>query len=242
MQVIKLNAIPSTNDFLKELIQTGNAENFCCVVAENQTKGRGQMGASWSVEEGKNLTFSLYIENIIADIAEIYLLNVAVAVSIFRTLERNNISKIAIKWPNDIMADNKKLGGILIENSIKGDGSITSIVGIGLNVNQKSFENIPTASSMLINASKNFDKEVLLMDLLQEIETTIVSMKFNRAELWSIYKSNLFRKDVPTVFEIGDSGRFMGIVRDVSAQGLLIVEHEDESFHHYNIKEIKMLY
>lgn len=242
MQVIKLNAIPSTNDFLKELIQTGNVENFCCVVAENQTKGRGQMGASWSVEEGKNLTFSLYIENIIADIAEIYLLNVAVAVSIFRTLERNNISKIAIKWPNDIMADNKKLGGILIENSIKGDGSITSIVGIGLNVNQKSFENIPTASSMLINASKNFDKEVLLMDLLQELETTIVSMKFNRAELWSIYKSNLFRKDVPTVFEIGDSGRFMGIVRDVSAQGLLIVEHEDESFHHYNIKEIKMLY
>lgn len=242
MHLIKLNAIPSTNDFLKELIQKEFVENFTCVVAENQTKGRGQMGAVWSTEQGKNLTFSVYVENVISDIADIYLLNVAVAVSVVKVLQQNLISKTAIKWPNDIMADNKKLGGILIENSIKGDGSITSIVGIGLNVNQKNFEDVPTASSMATNTDKIYDKELVLTELLKELENSIVSMKYHSAELWSIYKSNLFKKNIPTVFEVEEGVRIMGIIRDVNSQGLLILEHENESRHTYNIKELKMLY
>lgn len=242
MQIIKLNAIPSTNDYLKKLAQAGIVENFSCVVAENQTQGRGQMGAEWTVDEGKNLTFSLYIENVIYDIAEIYLLNVAVAVSLYNVLNRQNISKLAVKWPNDIMAENKKIGGVLIENTIKGDGSFTSIVGIGINVNQKRFENMPAASSMAIIASRLFDKEVLLVDFVMEIEKTVLAMKSNVLSLWTIYKKHLFKIDVPMAFEIANGDKFMGIIKDVSPQGLLIVEHSDESLHYYNIKEIKMLY
>ena len=242
MHLIKLNAIPSTNDFLKELIQSSIVENFTCVVAENQTQGRGQMGATWSVEQGKNLTFSIYIENIISDIAQIYLLNVAVAVSIFKVLEEHKISKLAIKWPNDIMAEGKKLGGILIENSIKGDGSITSIVGIGLNVNQSEFENMPLATSMFNITTATFDKDLLLSNLTSQIENTLMSLRNNSSELWATYKNNLFRKDLPTAFEVSDGKRIMGIIRDVTEQGLLVMEDDDENLNYYNLKEIKMLY
>ncbi len=242
MRIVKLSAIPSTNDYLKNLSQAENLENFTCVVADNQTAGRGQMGAQWDVIEGKNLTFSVFIKNVIFDIAEIYLLNVAVAVSLYQVLEKNNLSKLSVKWPNDIMAENKKIGGILIENTIKGDGDITSIVGIGINVNQLEFSNIPTASSMAIVASQLFDKEQLLEAFIKEIENTVLNMKSNTADLWSIYKSNLFKINIPVAFEIATGEQFMGIIKDVSPQGLLVVELDDDSLQYYNIKEIKMLY
>ena len=242
MRLIKLDAISSTNDFLKEMILSNSVENYTCVVAENQTDGRGQRGAGWTVESGKNLTFSIYIQDAISDISEIYLLNVAISVSIIEILKRNNISNLSIKWPNDIMAEGKKLGGILIENSIKGDGSITSIVGIGLNVNQLLFENLPTATSMSRISSSTFDKELLLLEFLDKIEATLSTIKFRSEDLWSFYKLNLFRKDLPTAFELETGKRIMGIIRDVSAQGLLLVEHEDDQIASYNIKEIKMLY
>ena len=242
MRIVKLNATPSTNDYLKQLSQAGMVDNFTCVVAENQTQGRGQMGAQWAAEIGKNLTFSVYVENLISEISQIYVLNVAVAVSIFKVLQNNNIPKIAIKWPNDIMADNKKIGGILIENSIRGDGNITSIVGIGLNVNQNIFDNIPTASSLALAAFKFFDKEKLLGELLTELKSTILKIKTNEDYLWNFYKSHLFKKDLLMVFETSDGKKLMGIIKDVNAQGLLLVEHEDDSNRLYNIKEIKMLY
>ena len=242
MRIVKLNAIPSTNDYLRKLSQDQELENFTCCVAENQTKGRGQMGAQWSVEEGKNLTFSVYIEKVIADVSQIYLLNVAVAVSIFKTLENYNIPKLAIKWPNDIMADTKKIGGILIENSIRGDGTINSIVGIGLNVNQINFEEMPSASSLALVTSSIFDKEVILINLLKELEITVTGMNYNCEKLWRTYKAQLFKKDVLMVFEVADGKKLMGIIKDVSRQGLLIVEHDDDNFKNYNIKEIKMLY
>lgn len=242
MNLVKLNAIPSTNDYLKKLAQLGSVKNFTCVVAENQTKGRGQMGAEWTVEEGKNLTFSIYIEDVILDISEIYLLNVAIAVSLYNVLKSQKIAKLSVKWPNDIMAENKKIGGILIENTLKGDGSITSIVGVGLNVNQKQFGNMPTASSMSVVAARVFDKEMLLEEIVREIEKTVVSMNNNAMMLWSTYKSHLFKKDVPMAFEIANGSRFMGIIKDVSPQGLLVVESEDNGLQYYNIKEIKMLY
>ena len=242
MEIIKLNAIPSTNDYLKKLTQAGIVENFCCVVAENQTQGRGQMGAEWTVDEGKNLTFSVFIKDVIFDIAEIYLLNVAVAVSLFRVLKKHNISKLSVKWPNDIMAENKKIGGILIENTIKGDGDINSIVGVGINVNQMQFTDMPSASSMAIIAAHFFDKEELLIDFIQEIQRTVLNMKMNTSELWSVYKSNLFKISIPVAFEVANGEQFMGIIKDVNPQGLLVVERDDDSLHYYNIKEIKMLY
>ena len=119
MQLIKLDAIDSTNEFLKGLSSNQLLENFTVVTAENQTKGKGQMGAIWNSEPSKNLIMSVLVTDFVTDINQIFDINIVVSVSIIQVLQDLNIPELSIKWPNDIMSYNKKIGGILIENSIK---------------------------------------------------------------------------------------------------------------------------
>ena len=121
MSIIKLNAIDSTNDFLKVLSRNQSVDNFTTVVAQKQTNGKGQMGAVWQSEEGKNLIMSVLVKDVLQNVDEIFHLNVAVALSVIQVLEVFNIPNLSVKWPNDIMSDPKKICGILIENSIKSD-------------------------------------------------------------------------------------------------------------------------
>ncbi len=243
MNIIKLDAINSTNDYLKGLLQKQFVENFTIVTAENQTNGRGQMGSQWNVEEGKNLTFSVLVKDLLLEISHIFHLNVAVAVSIIEALSFLEIKDLAIKWPNDILAEGKKIGGILIENSIKSDGEIFSVVGIGLNINQKDFQNLPKASSISILKNAEFDKQEVLVSILQNMGRNIsMVMNKNTGPLWQKYHSCLYKKDIPMPFEDKDGKKFMGIIKEVDKDGKLRVELEDNSIKGYDIKEIKMLY
>ncbi|MDG2433324.1 biotin--[acetyl-CoA-carboxylase] ligase, partial [Flavobacterium sp.] len=109
MKLIKLDAIDSTNEFMKELSKSQQLENFTVVTAENQTKGKGQMGSIWDSETGKNLTMSVFVKETILDINHIFTLNIAVALAIYTALETVNIPALSIKWPNDIMSYNFKI-------------------------------------------------------------------------------------------------------------------------------------
>ena len=119
MRLVKLDAIDSTNDFLKDLVRQQNVENFTVVTAENQTKGKGQMGAVWNSEIGKNLIMSVLIKDFLFNSKDVFNLNIAVSLAVIKSLERLEIPNLSIKWPNDIMSGDKKIGGILIENSFK---------------------------------------------------------------------------------------------------------------------------
>ena len=119
MHIIKLNAIDSTNSYLKELTSKQTVENFTVVMAENQTNGRGQRGANWEVETGKNLTFSVLIKDVLLNFEEVFNLYVVVAVSLFQTFIKLKIPDLSIKWANDILSDKKKICGILIENQFE---------------------------------------------------------------------------------------------------------------------------
>ncbi|MFM7017654.1 biotin--[acetyl-CoA-carboxylase] ligase [Flavobacterium sp.] len=242
MSVIKLSAIDSTNDYLKELSRNQIVENFTTVVANKQTKGRGQMGAAWVSEEGKNLITSILIKDVLQDVDEIFHLNVAVALSIFEVLKANDLPNLAIKWPNDIMSEQKKIAGILIENSIKSDGKIESVVGIGLNVNQKSFENLPKASSMAVVTNSEFDLDEILNQLIFQIKKNcsyILTRQTDR--LWQDYHCNLYKINVPLAFEDANQHKFMGIIQGVSTNGLLEIKLEDDSIKSFGIKEVQIL-
>ncbi len=241
MPLIKLDAVSSTNDFLKDLAQSTNPENFTIVSAESQTAGRGQMGAKWVSEKGKNLTMSILIKNALSDIAEMYNLNIVVSLSVIAALETYKIPKLSIKWPNDIMSGNKKIGGILIENIIKSNGDIASVAGIGLNVNQTDFPALPKASSLCVEANKIFDKFEVLQAISTEIMATIPKLESDMNSLWENYLSRLFKKGVPMAFE-KDGLRFMGIIQNVTKTGRLELLLEDDSICSYEIKEITMLY
>lgn len=240
MHLIKLSAIDSTNDYLKALNSENDPESFTVVTAEIQTKGRGQMGAKWITEPGKNLIVSVLIKDILTDADQIFLLNATVATSIISALKKFDVPDLAVKWPNDILSANKKIGGILIENSFKGDSRIDSVIGFGLNVNQTDFTDLPKASSLLNVTGTVFNKEEILIEI-------ITLLKDNIAEglsdgIWETYNNLLFRKNIPTAFEDTEGIRFMGIVTGVGKDGKLEVQMEDDSVKQFGVKEVTMLY
>jgi len=242
MKLIKLDAIDSTNDFLKGLSSNQLLENLTVVTAENQTKGKGQMGAVWNSEPGKNLIMSVLIADFVTDINRLFDVNIVVSVTIAQALEDFNIPELSIKWPNDIMSYNKKIGGILIENSIKSDGSIHSIAGLGLNVNQINFENLPKASSLAVICKTTFDKENILLTIIEKLEQNIQLWIRNSDLFWSEYSNRLFKKGIPMPFEGQNQQNFMGIIKGVSPVGKLEILLEDDSVSEFDIKEIQMLY
>ncbi|MEN9980589.1 MAG: hypothetical protein RL542_376 [Bacteroidota bacterium] len=242
MKLIKLNAIDSTNEFLKGLSNKEDLENFTVVTAENQTKGKGQMGAVWNSEVGKNLIMSVLVKDFLSEINEIFNLNIAVATAVITALKKQNIPSLSIKWPNDILSANKKIGGILIENSIKSDGTILSIVGLGLNVNQTNFEGLPKASSLAVVVGHELNKEELLSAIVSQLEANVEESKQNPTSLRQQFVDLLFKKGEPMPFTNQKEEKFMGIIQGISPVGRLQVLLEDDSVAEFDIKEIQMLY
>jgi BirA family biotin operon repressor/biotin-[acetyl-CoA-carboxylase] ligase len=241
MRFIKLDATSSTNNYLKELAKEQHTEPFTVVSAENQTNGRGQRGSTWVSEEGKNLTFSILLRVRNSELQYIFLLNAAVALSLVDTLNNLSISEISIKWPNDIMSGSKKVGGILIENKLSSGGEITSIVGVGLNVNQKDFEGLPNASSLSVVAGHLFDKEMILQTAATEIKALVGSIAGNRNHIWNRYNNLLFRRGLPTHFVLENEDSFEGTIVRVLENGLLELSVGAE-FKTYDVKQIRMIY
>ena len=242
MKTIKLDAIDSTNDYLKKLSKKEVIENFTMVLANSQSHGKGQRGASWSSEEGKNVIMSVLLKDLLVSREQLFDLNVLVSVSVFEVLEEKKISKLHIKWPNDIMSDAKKIGGILIENTFKTDNSIVSIVGIGLNVNQTDFSMLPQASSLAITTGASFDIDELAEAIRQKIHDNVPSLATDSDRFWNKYHHNLFKMEVPMAFEDNNKVRFMGMVKGVSPFGKLQLLLEDDSVKEFEIKEVQMLY
>jgi len=242
MKLIKLDAIDSTNEFLKGLSNKQEVQNFTVVTAENQLKGKGQMGAKWDSEIGKNLIMSVLVKDFLFEYETVFNLNVVISLAVIRALKKYNIPELSIKWPNDIMSANKKIGGILIENSIKGEGTITSIVGLGLNVNQTEFQNLPRASSLALVCNTTFDKEEILSNIISIMEGILADYSVNASLLWEEYTNVLFKIGTPSAFTDENENNFMGIIKGVTSAGKLQIQLEDDSFWEYNLKEVQMLY
>jgi BirA family biotin operon repressor/biotin-[acetyl-CoA-carboxylase] ligase len=242
MPIIKLDAIDSTNDYLKQLSRESELENYTIVMANEQTKGKGQMGATWISEKGKNLTVSILVRDIELKNENIFALNTAVALSVIKVLKNIQIQNVTVKWPNDIMADSKKVAGILIENSLKADGSLNSVIGVGLNLNQTNFENLPQATSLTCITGEKYEPENIAVLLRESLRETMQKLAQNPEQLWNDYHKNLYKLNYPSAFEGKMGNRFMGIIKKVTQDGKLEVLLEDDSVAHYELKEIKMLY
>ena len=242
MHIIKLSATDSTNDYLKQLHKEKVLKDYTVVTTLLQRNGKGQMGTQWSSESGKNLTFSVLVKNVLVAQNTIFDFNVAVAVSILQILQSLEVPNLTIKWPNDILAENKKVGGILIENSLKADGSIDSITGIGLNVNQEDFAGLPLASSLKNVTNKNFDLDELLLQLVHQLQRNLSELSSEKVVFWNVYSTHLFKINTPMPFEDELKHRFMGIIKSVTSDGKLAVMLEDDSIRYFGLKELKMLY
>ena len=243
MEIIKLNATNSTNTYLKNLLKEKQVKDLSCIWALSQTQGRGQQGAKWISEPGKNLTFSVLkkFENLSSEYH--FLLNMEVSLAIFRALKKLYIPDLAVKWANDILSSKKKICGILIENTLHKEQISSSIIGIGRNVNQVFFNDLPNVSSLQKIMGHPFDLEEVLLLICQELEVSLKSLSPTRFEtMLDEYHTHLFRKDKPSTFEYPNGERFMGYIRGVSHNGQLQVEQEDALMSSFSLKEIKLLY
>ncbi|MHA7843295.1 MAG: biotin--[acetyl-CoA-carboxylase] ligase [Winogradskyella sp.] len=243
MYIIKLDAIDSTNSYLKALTSANLPKDFTVVVANRQTEGRGQMGTTWQAQDGKNLTASVFKEVGSVEIDKQFYISMVVALSICKGLERLKIPQLTIKWPNDILSANKKICGTLIENIIKQNQLKGSIIGFGLNVNQKYFEGLPNASSMSLLTGAVYNKDEVLSAILNELKTYFKFLEVkNYAEIKSEYETLLFRKDKPSTFKIGNGSTFSGIIKGVTDTGKLSVWTEDDIIKTFDLKEVSLLY
>ncbi|MEZ4859266.1 MAG: biotin--[acetyl-CoA-carboxylase] ligase [Flavobacteriaceae bacterium] len=243
MKIIKISAIGSTNDYLKKLSKTSLLEDVTIVQTLHQTHGRGQMGASWQFEIGKSLAFSIFKYIKALSISHQYVVNFAVSLGVKKGLESLGVPKVSIKWPNDIMADGKKVCGILVENQFQKDQISSSIVGIGINVNNTQFSEFPQASSLLLTTGTLFSLEEVFEKVVKSVLSELnVLPKTTFEDYKAKYEAHLFRKGVVSTFEDLERKKFVGIIEGVSNQGLLIVKLNNETLQEFRLKDIKLLY
>ena len=243
MEIIKLTTTESTNSYLKALLKDTTPKNFTTIVTEKQTKGRGQQESDWLSEPNKNLTFSVFISHENLKIIHQKSLNFAISLAIYDVLFTKNISKIAIKWPNDIVSANRKICGILLENTFKGDHIKNSVIGIGLNVNQENFpKTLTNVTSLKLETLIEYDLDDLLKDLLMEIEKKIHDLATQKFDLLEKkYMTALYKKDTPSMFKSSSNEIFMGMITGISTNGKIQIQLEDESIREFGIKEISFL-
>ncbi len=243
MHILKLDAIDSTNTYLKDLMLSRVLEDFTVIVASEQLKGRGQMGAEWQSKKGNNLTLSILKKFNYLPVTDQFLLNICVSLAILDCLKKVPIPNLSVKWPNDILSGNTKICGILIENVLSGKQIQESVIGIGLNVNQLVFDDLTNVSSMKLITGRTFDLDELLQEILMSLKAFFNRMEENNsAQLWKMYEQVLFRKDKPSTFRNNKGELFMGFIRGVSPQGKLMVELENAVFREFDLKQIKLLY
>lgn len=241
MNIIKLNAIESTNLYLKKLAVEKDTESYTVVTADFQSAGRGQMGTTWHSEIGKNLTFSILIKFKAFDIEHQFYLSMAVSLGLLAAIRSHISSPLFIKWPNDILADKDKLAGILIENIISRNLIKQTVIGIGLNVNQEQFPmTIGNITSLKKLAGKSFDKDLLLENILTSIQNYVGFIDRKEfPKLKELYLKSLYKFQKPSMFEDNKGTIFLGKIIDVSEDGKLVVVLENEKTRKFDLKEIK---
>lgn len=243
MEYIKVLATDSTNTELKRRYRLDNRLANTCLSAGFQTQGKGQRGSGWQAEPGKNLITSIFLSQITLKKEELFKLNILISLNLQSQLsEIKGLPKISIKWPNDILAGTKKLGGILIEPIWKNNKIRHVVIGIGLNVNQTDFPTLPRASSLKLLTHTDFHLDELLHKLVENLERSLYNQLETPLEaLIPTYENRLFKIHEPAPFRLPKGEVKTGIIRGISQQGKLKIEF-DQTLQLFDIKEIKMQY
>ena len=241
MLIIKLDATASTNATLKELWQKNDAKNWTVVWTQDQFGGRGQKGTAWLSEAGKNLTFSVLKTFSGFNIQRQFMLNMVVSIAVYEVLTKLGIPEIQVKWPNDIMSGRTKICGILIENIVKAQDVRASVIGIGVNINQEDFGDIPRAASLKMITGIEYDLEEILNHMLKQLRWRLENLETKDFEaVKEEYLEVLYRRNQWSLFEFPDGTKQKAIIRDISGQGQIRVE-KDNAISAFSMKEIHLL-
>ena len=241
MKIIKLDAIDSTNSYLKKLLNKESLDDLTVVVSKHQTQGKGRNGNVWLNKPSLNLAFSIYKRFSDFEIDKKFMLNAISSISVHEILKKYNLLDLTIKWPNDIMAANKKISGILIENNVRGNSIKNSVIGVGININQSEFKNLPNATSIFIETGKLNSIDIIAQELQKALEKNFNLFKINENELIKNYNSLLYKKNEISNFSANDMSKFQGKIIKVGIDGKITIRVSNKQLSKYSESEIKLI-
>ena len=239
---IHVESVDSTNSYASEMMRQIELVEGSLIYSFVQLKGRGQRGNSWESEPSKNVALSLVLYPKFLTIEKQFLLtkiaSLAVADLMAEMLEESiNPKKISIKWPNDIYVNDRKIAGILIENTLKDSTIQSSIIGVGINVNQIDFS-IKTAISLALIANKEFELMKVLNRICEFFEARYLQLKSNKMKsIDSAYLERLYRLNEWSNFSSKNTN-FEGKIVGVSSIGKLQMEMKSGEVKEFDLKEI----
>lgn len=244
---LRFDELPSTNDFARELLAKSRPPEGTVIRADTQTAGRGQFGSQWLSAPGENLTLSIILYPNWLRVADQFRLSETSALAVYDTVHRllpSTVQRLpSIKWPNDIYMGSRKVAGILIQNTLAGACLETSVVGIGLNVNQTDFSSgAPNAASLALASGTNFDLEQVSEVLMECLERRYLQLKSGHSEaLRSEYQARLYGLGEEKKFARPDGSVFTGTIQGVEPDGRLAVHIAGGALERFEVKSIQLL-
>lgn len=239
--VITVDRVASTNDYFKQnLSKFKPQDEGSAILAVEQFAGKGQRGNIWKSEPGKNIITSILIYPHFLRIDQQFTISCAICLGIFNWLKTKTDQKVQIKWPNDIYVNDQKIVGVLIENTVKGNKIATSVIGIGINVNQTSFGDTRHITSLksVNKQTESYQIPSLANELYSFLDIEYKRLKKqNQDEQLLELNQNLFRRNEIKKYMVNET-EIEGKIIQVLSNGLLQVQIANE-VKEFNLQEIK---
>jgi len=242
--IIELQTVDSTNLYAEQLLGLQKVQEGTIIIAQEQTSGKGQGENTWESEPGKNATFSLVLFPVFLPPGQQFLLNKAIAVSVLDFLARFQVKmRCSIKWPNDIYAGHRKIGGILIQNTVCGSVYESCIAGIGVNLNQETFHPcLANPGSLKQLTGMNYPVKDTVDFIVSRIDERYQQLQKGLYEpLDREYRKNLLGIDEWRDYFV-DKKLIKGKIRGVDESGMLKIEMENGSIRNLNHGEIEFVF
>ncbi len=234
--ILRFNKLESTNTTALEWLKRNPNFNHSVIVAQSQEKGRGQRGTHWQDSDGKSLLMTLVIQPSQRKVEDRFALSMIFSLAIYQALKEFSIES-EIKWPNDILINKKKVGGILIETGIRGNFISHALLGLGLNL-QKQKIDFPHASTI----EEESNQFITANDFLEKIEFSFKELQNKRfEEIKNQYLSRLVGFKKPETFE-EEGVSFVGEIIDLEETGEIWIKKNSGEKLRYSFKEVKFIY
>lgn len=238
-KIIRLQETDSTNNYMHGRANPEEMPEGSVVWAEFQRAGRGQTGNAWESAAGENLTFSVVLYPTFLPANHQFLISQIASLSVKQLLDAY-VGGISIKWPNDIYWHDRKICGMLIENDLSGQYIYSSILGIGININQKEFHgDAPNPVSLYQILGQETDREKLMKEFLGRLYANyLLLLQEKETTIQAAYREALYRKEGFHLYEDAN-GRFKAAISGIEPSGHLCLRLKDDTIRRYEFKEVK---
>jgi BirA family biotin operon repressor/biotin-[acetyl-CoA-carboxylase] ligase len=239
--LLHFNDLTSTNTYAQELLSKTKPIDGTVIIADYQTAGRGQIGSVWQSTAGLNITLSIILYPKFVSANEQFVLSQAVALGVRSFIGQYCAKPVYVKWPNDIYVENRKIAGILIQNTLSGKNIQSTIVGLGININQTVFNN---SIANVTSLKKEIQKDILIQEaiplLLQAIEQCYMKLKNGQVHLvQQAYLEHLYQYQQWANYQKKDGTVIKARLIGISPQGQLCLQHQKVEY--FDLKEIRFL-